>query len=219
MPAISSLEILDSNNTIIDPWCVSVKFAFENSINSDWLHKYEQPTKFGFGRSWKRRLFILVDRTVFIFKSTKATNPAREHFQLTEDTFVFVTEEFKKGYIIELRKPLSKWYIRCDSVTQMRSWLESMKKIVACIKIGYSGLLSTSVLSSIKLTDDYRILIPIQEKTKRLHRQSLPPIASNTISTGRKHSVSYNNTSIPRPLSRSSLLLVPNSRTSLSDIP
>lgn len=228
MPDISSLEIVDTNNTVIDPWCVSVKFALENSINCDWLHKYEQPSAFGFGRSWKRRLFILVDRIVFVFKSSKATNPAREHFQLTEDTFVFVTEEFKKGYIIELRKPLSKWYIRCDSVTQMRSWLESMKKIVACIKIGYTGLLSTSVLSSIKLTDDYRILVPVNatlETSRKLHRQSLPPLVvsqqqqqNTTNPVTRKHSLPSK--SIARPPSRSSLLIAGgNNRQSLSDIP
>ncbi|KAG2204304.1 hypothetical protein INT47_009346, partial [Mucor saturninus] len=172
---ISSLVENSNNTTIIDPWCMSAKFAIDNSINSDWMHKYEQPSTFAFGRSWKRRLFILVDRIVFIFKTAKATNPAREHFLLTDDTFVFVTEEFKKGYIIELRKPLCKWYIRCDSVTQMRSWLESMKKIVACIKIGYEGLLSTAILSSITLTDDYRILIPtVNEASKKLNRQSLP---------------------------------------------
>lgn len=234
MPAIiSSLEVADTNNTVIDPWCVSVKFAIENSISLDWLQKYEQPTTFSFGKCWKRRLFILVDRIVFTFKNSKLTNPAKEHFQLTEDTFVFVTEEFKKGYIIELRKPLSKWYIRCDSVTQMKSWLESMKKIVACIKIGYDGLLSTKILYSIKLTDDYRILIPMEasdnnnnssNNNKKLYRQSLPPAIQRqqptpvTVTRNRSlaSSLTTSSNTITRPPSRSSLY---NNRQSLSDIP
>lgn len=163
---------------------MSVKYALEHAINSDWLHKYQQPSTFGFGRSWKRRLFVLVDRIVYIFKTSKATNPAREHFLLTDDTFVFVTEEFKKGFIIELRKPSCRWYIRCESVDQMRQWLESMKKIVACIKIGYDGVLSSPILSSIRLTDDYRILIPTaHESSKRLNRQSLPTMVTTRPST------------------------------------
>ncbi|KAI9360299.1 hypothetical protein BD770DRAFT_385263 [Pilaira anomala] len=171
LPAQVQVQAIDR----IDPWCMSVKYAIENAISTDWLYKHEQPSTFGFGRTWKRRLFILVDRIVFIFKTSKATNPAKEHFLLTQDTFVFVTEEFKKGFIIELRKPGCKWYIRCESVNQMRLWLEFMKKIVACIKIGYDGVLSNSILSSITLTDDYRILIPtVNEHTKRINRQSLP---------------------------------------------
>ncbi|GAA5801665.1 hypothetical protein HPULCUR_007114 [Helicostylum pulchrum] len=178
------IEAKNCDTVIIDPWCMSVKYALEHAINSDWLHKYEQPSTFGFGRSWKRRLFVLVDRIVYIFKTSKSTNPAREHFLLTDDTFVFVTEEFKKGFIIELRKPLCKWYIRCESVNQMRQWLESMKKIVACIKIGYDGVLSSPILSSIRLTDDYRILIPTaHENSKRLNRQSLPTMVTTRPST------------------------------------
>ncbi|CEG76903.1 hypothetical protein RMATCC62417_11731 [Rhizopus microsporus] len=149
----------EENAIAIDPWCISVRYALEHSICSDWMYKYETPT-FTFTKSWKKRYFVLVDRIVYVFKSTKPTSPAKEHFVLTADTFVFVTEEFKKGYVIELRKPHFKWYIRCDSVNQMKQWLELMKKTVACIKIGYNGLLTHSILSSIKLTDDYKILIP-----------------------------------------------------------
>jgi hypothetical protein len=157
---------------LVDPWYMSVKQAENEAIQSDWMLKYHIPS-FTFARTWKRRLFILVDNIVFLFKSLKSTQPAKEHFVLTNDTLVFVTEEFKKGYVIELRKPLMTWYIRCESIQQMRTWLESMKKIVACIKIGYSGRLSKSILSSITLTDDYRILIP----PSKSFRQSLPPLA------------------------------------------
>ncbi|GAN08677.1 hypothetical protein MAM1_0217c08192 [Mucor ambiguus] len=179
MPSLSLLDLgTESITNHVDPWCMSVKLAIDTCIVSDWLCKYEQPT-FAFSRSWKRRLFILVDRIVYNFKSSKSTTPAKEHFVLTNDTFVFVTEEFKKGFIIELRKPLCKWFVRCESVDQMRCWLEAMKKIVACIKIGYDGLLNNSILASVKLTDDYRILIPskvaaMQLDKKQHYRQSLP---------------------------------------------
>ncbi|OBZ81950.1 hypothetical protein A0J61_09999 [Choanephora cucurbitarum] len=155
----------------IEPWCMSAKTALESCMLSGWMQKYETPT-FAFSRSWKPRMFVLLDRILFVFKSNKLTNPAREYFVLTEDTFVFVTEEFKKGYVIELRKPLCKWFIRCESIDQMKQWLEAMKKIVACIKIGYDGLLNEAILKSITLTDDYRILIP--SHIKKSYRQSLP---------------------------------------------
>ncbi|KAI8092413.1 uncharacterized protein B0P05DRAFT_526155 [Gilbertella persicaria] len=175
-PSISISSLDSSTESPIEPWCMSAKTAIETCILSAWMNKYEQPV-FAFSRSWKQRLFVLVDRIVFVFKSNKPTNPARDYFVLTEDTFVFVTEQFKKGYVIELQKPLSKWYIRCDSIDQLKEWLEAMKKIVACIKIGYDGRLNGSILKSITLTDDYRILIPshvVAVNIKKSYRQSLP---------------------------------------------
>ncbi|EPB86956.1 hypothetical protein HMPREF1544_06279 [Mucor circinelloides 1006PhL] len=217
MPSLSSLDLgTESITNHVDPWCMSVRLAADTCIVSDWLYKYEQPT-FAFSRSWKRRLFILVDRIVYNFKSSKSTTPAKEHFVLTDDTFVFVTEEFKKGFIIELRKPLCKWYIRCESVNQMRCWLEAMKKIVACIKIGYDGLLNNSILASVKLTDDYRILIPskvaaIQLDRKQHYRQSLP--VSMTFNNNNKD-ILHNR---KRPHSSSSATIT-KSRQSLAEIP
>lgn len=216
MPSLSSLDLgTESITNHIDPWCMSVKVAIETSIVSDWLHKYEHPT-FAFSRSWKRRLFILADRIVYTFKSSKSTTPAKEHFVLTDDTFVFVTEEFKKGFIIELRKPLCKWFIRCESVNQMKCWLEAMKKIVACIKIGYDGLLNNSILASVKLTDDYRILIPskvaaIRMDKRQQYRQSLP--VSMTYTSNHNDILSNRK----RPLSSTSNNN--NNRQSLASIP
>lgn len=248
MPSTANLEEEEQHVIEIDPWLMCVKSAMELAIHSDWLQKYEQPTTptFRFGKSWKKRLFILVDRIVFCFKSSKATNPAREHFLLTEDTFVFVTEEFKKGYIIELRKPLTKWFIRCDSVQQLKTWLEAMKKIVACIKIGYDGLLTKMILTSITLTDDYRILIPtkgnaaaatststipsttlVDNNKKKLYRTSLPassstissssPLSSN-VSITRKHSLNSSNTT-ETPPTRPPSRQQQTKRQSLAEIP
>lgn len=220
MPSLSLLDLgTESITNHIDPWCMSVKLAIDTCIVSDWLCKYEQPT-FAFSRSWKRRLFVLVDRIVYNFKSSKSTTPAKEHFVLTDDTFVFVTEEFKRGFIIELRKPLCKWFIRCESVNQMRSWLEAMKKIVACIKIGYDGLLNSSILASVKLTDDYRILIPskvaaMQLDKKQHYRQSLP--VSMTFNSNNNHDILPHNRK--RPHSSSSTLAAAKHRQSLAEIP
>jgi hypothetical protein len=156
------------------------------------MYKHETPA-FAFARSWKRRLFILIDQVVLVYKAAKSTSPAREHFILTEDTCVFVTEEFKKGYVIEMRKPFCKWYIRCDSLSQMRTWLESMKKIVACIKIGYTGDLTTELLSTVTLTDDYRILVPVDNSThlsstdRRKYRQSLPVPTTTKLANDEQH--------------------------------
>ncbi|ORY93480.1 hypothetical protein BCR43DRAFT_496994 [Syncephalastrum racemosum] len=141
----------------LDPWCMSIKAALEDAVCSDWLHKYDPPATFAF-RAWKRRYFVIVDRIVYVFKSTKSTAPAREHFLITDDTLVFVTEEFKKGCVLELRKPLCTWYLRCDSTVQMKSWLEALKKIVACIKLGYAGPFSQSNLATLRLEDDFRLL-------------------------------------------------------------
>ncbi|KAI8096221.1 uncharacterized protein BX664DRAFT_290960 [Halteromyces radiatus] len=161
MPSLSIQPPFEDSATTLsgdDAWCMSVKVALENASCKDWLYKYEFPT-FAFARSWKRRYIILSGQTVYVFKSNKATNPTREHFLLTDDTLIFVTEDFKKKEcVIEMRKPLYKWYLRCESVTQMKYWLEAMKKVVACLKLGYRGPLTSSVLSSLVLTDDARLL-------------------------------------------------------------
>ncbi|CAO3587274.1 unnamed protein product [Absidia cylindrospora] len=179
----SSTNTTDSNAQ--DPWCMSLKMAQDAALCENWISKYESPT-FAFARSWKRRYIVLTDRIVYIFKSKKPTTPAREHFLLTDDTLIFVTEDFKKGCVIEIRKPLCKWYLRCESITQMKHWLEAMKKVVACLKLGYRGALTTSLLSSLTLTDDARLLTSStknstttdqQQKHHHIHhhRQSLQP--------------------------------------------
>ncbi|KAI8881183.1 hypothetical protein K501DRAFT_334901 [Backusella circina FSU 941] len=160
-----------------DPWCTPLQIALNKPIYSDLMDKYEQHPPFAFKKNWKRRHLVLMEHVILIYKPDRATEPAREHFILTEDTVVFATEDFKKGYVIEVRKPLSKWYIRCDTAKQMKTLLELLKKIVACIKIGYSDTLSFQVLTSFTLTDDYKILIPLKmAEEKRRHRQSLPPV-------------------------------------------
>ncbi|EIE85131.1 hypothetical protein RO3G_09841 [Rhizopus delemar RA 99-880] len=220
--AISDDTVMQ-NRVVIDPWCVSVRYALEHAICSDWMYKYETPT-FSFAKSWKKRYCVLMDRTVYVFKSLKLTSPAKEYFVLTEDTFVFVTEEFKKGYVIEIRKPNFKWNIRCNSIDQMKSWLDLMKKVIACIKIGYDDNLNFTILSSITLTDDYRILIPNSTQNTRFsNRQSLPtPSIENNINPSvtlnRKSSTSTTST-LSSPHSTSTIRRLSSQRQSLSEIP
>ncbi|KAI8334014.1 hypothetical protein BC941DRAFT_473244 [Chlamydoabsidia padenii] len=156
----------------LDPWCMSVKMAQDSAVCSSWLHKYESPT-FAFTRSWKRRFIVLTDQNVYVFKTdTKSTAPARAHFLLTDDTLIFVNEDFNKqqqGCVIEIRKPLCKWYLRCESIAQMKTWLEAMKKVVACLKLGYRGTLTASLLDTLILTDDSRLLKT--KKTDELYHQ------------------------------------------------
>lgn len=163
----------------LDPWCMSVKMAQDSAVCSNWLHKYESPT-FAFARSWKRRYIVLTDNIVYVFKTNaKSTAPARAHFLLTDDTLIFVTEDFnssnkknqqqQQSCVIEIRKPLCKWYLRCESIDQMKTWLEAMKKVVACLKLGYNGALTASLLDSLILTDDARLLKT--KKTDALHHQ------------------------------------------------
>ncbi|KAG1149712.1 hypothetical protein G6F37_000993 [Rhizopus arrhizus] len=171
--ASNSTQRLSVESSLEEDNIVTYYYALEDAICSDWMYKYETPS-FSFSKTWKKRFYVLANNNVYVFKSTKSTNPAKEQFMLTEDTFVFVTEEFKKGYVIELRKPHFKWHIRCDSVEQMKLWLESMKKIVACIKAGYNGTFNPLVLSSLKLTEDYQLL-----DTRFSKQQSLPNSGNN----------------------------------------
>ncbi|KAI8060780.1 hypothetical protein BC940DRAFT_311311 [Gongronella butleri] len=192
-----------------DPWCISAKQAMDNAVCHDWLYRYEPPS-FALARAWKRRVVALVDRSVLVYKSTKATCAAREHFLLTEDTLIFVTEAFKKGCVIEMRKPLCKWYLRCENVDQMKRWLTTMKKAVACLKLGLPGPLTASMLASLTLTDDARLLIdtplpntpttPSLTPNTRLQTRYAPLLAStnqNTTYKRQSYQVSASNITSP----------------------
>lgn len=113
-----------------DIQCTSLRTALENASCHGWLCKRETPS-FAFARSWKKRYITLTDRILYVFKSDKVTAPAREHFLLTDDTLVFVSEEFKRShFVLEIRKPLCKWYLRFDSATELKKWLEAMKIVI-----------------------------------------------------------------------------------------
>ncbi|KAI7873631.1 hypothetical protein K492DRAFT_175608 [Lichtheimia hyalospora FSU 10163] len=114
-----------------DVQCTSLRTALENATCHGWLCKRETPS-FAFARSWKKRYITLTDRILYVFKSDKVTAPAREHFLLTDDTLVFVSEEFKRShFVLEIRKPLCKWCLRFDSATELKKWLEAMKTVIA----------------------------------------------------------------------------------------
>ncbi|KAI9313813.1 hypothetical protein BX666DRAFT_1863764 [Dichotomocladium elegans] len=160
---------------------MSLKAALEDPrlITYAWLYKHEVPS-FAFARSWKKRYIVLIDKTLYVFKSTKPTSSVREHFGLTDDTLVFVSEEFKKSsFVLEIRKPLLKWYLRCESANQLKEWLEAMKKVAACLKLGHRASLTASILNGLQLTDDTRLLlIQNNEDQPQPKQQLLPAIAS-----------------------------------------
>lgn len=204
-----------SSSTTLDPWCMSVKVALENAICSNWLYKYDPPSSsiasFVISRrlSWKRRFVVLVDRIVYIFKSdSKSTHPAREYFLLTDDTLCFASEEFsneKKGYyVLELRKPLFKWYLRYETAAEMQFWMEAMKKIVAYTKLGHRGeTLSASMLATLKLTDDSRLLTvaPQQQQQQYMGRSiSATTTTTTTTATKAKHPPATLRASLPPTL-------------------
>ncbi|KAI8149964.1 hypothetical protein BJV82DRAFT_662057 [Fennellomyces sp. T-0311] len=194
MPS-TTVALETSSDQPLDPWCMSVKVALEKSICNNWLHKYEAPA-FAFARAWKRRYVVLVDRIVYVFKTSKSTTPAREHFILTEDTLVFVSEEFRKGYVIEIRKPLCKWYLRCETSAQMKYWLEAMKKIVAYIKIGHTAPLSAALLSATRLTDDFRLLTVTGPRSQSTSPRSSSVEPHKTLQKAKYRSAVYHRASV-----------------------
>ncbi|KAI7868231.1 hypothetical protein BDF14DRAFT_1881025 [Spinellus fusiger] len=172
-----------SCDTIPSPWSIDVKTASEQALCSDWLQRHA-PSLFTFVRSWKRRYTVLLHHTVYVFKSNKPTALAQDHFVLTEDTFVFVSEEFKKGYVLELRKPLCKWFLRCESVAEMKCWLEAMKKVVAFIKLGYQGIVTVPLLNHFQLADDHRLLVAktaSQDMSEHLQQHRSPSVRTSLI--------------------------------------
>ncbi|KAF8922793.1 hypothetical protein BGZ52_010976, partial [Haplosporangium bisporale] len=83
-------------------------------------------------KQWKRRYFILHEKSLHCFKSSDPQHPLLESITLCADTIVCVTDIFSgKRYCLQITCPGEKnWYVLADSASEMSGWLKELKGTV-----------------------------------------------------------------------------------------
>ncbi|KAF9272354.1 hypothetical protein BGZ68_002496 [Mortierella alpina] len=98
---------------------------------SGYLTKFSSRTFFS-RKQWKRRYFILHERSLHCFKSSDPQHPLLESMALCADTIICVTDIFSgKRYCLQITSPGEKnWYVLADTASEMSGWLRELKGTV-----------------------------------------------------------------------------------------
>ncbi|KAF9437357.1 hypothetical protein BGZ76_001074 [Entomortierella beljakovae] len=142
--ALSSLSFLSSgdrsntNNSSKDlnkSSQLRVKHLEQNSTYAGYLTKFSSRTFFS-RKQWKRRYFILSEKSLYCFKSSDPQHPLLEAITLSPDSVICVTDEFSgKRFCLEISCPGEKnWYVLADTAPEMSGWLKELKNTVHNIR-------------------------------------------------------------------------------------
>ncbi|GJJ77670.1 hypothetical protein EMPS_10029 [Entomortierella parvispora] len=98
---------------------------------SGYLTKFSSRTFFS-RKQWKRRYFILHQKSLHCFKSSDPQHSLLESLTLCSDTIICVTDAFAgKRFCLEISCPGEKsWYVLADTATEMSGWLRELKGTV-----------------------------------------------------------------------------------------
>ncbi|KAF9570665.1 hypothetical protein EC968_001497 [Mortierella alpina] len=119
-----------SGETVM-PTQLRVRHLERGSSYSGYLTKFSSRTFFS-RKQWKRRYFILHERSLHCFKSSDPQHPLLESMALCADTIVCVTDMFSgKRYCLQITSPGEKnWYVLADTASEMSGWLRELKGTV-----------------------------------------------------------------------------------------
>ncbi|KAF9907675.1 hypothetical protein EC991_010707 [Linnemannia zychae] len=96
-----------------------------------YLTKFSSRTFFS-RKQWKRRYFVLNQRSLYCFKSSDPQHPLLETLNLCAETIVCVTDIFAgKRYCLQITSPGEKnWYVLADTANELSGWLRHLKGTV-----------------------------------------------------------------------------------------
>ncbi|KAF9098368.1 hypothetical protein BGX29_007651 [Mortierella sp. GBA35] len=96
-----------------------------------YLTKFSSRTFFS-RKQWKRRYFVLNQRSLYCFKSSDPQHPLLETLDLCAETIVCVTDIFAgKRYCLQITSPGEKnWYVLADTANELSGWLRQLKGTV-----------------------------------------------------------------------------------------
>ncbi|KAF9316295.1 hypothetical protein BG003_002121 [Podila horticola] len=108
-----------------------VRHLQRGATYAGYLTKFSSRTFFS-RKQWKRRYFILHQKSLHCFKSSDPQHPLLESITLCADTIVCVTDIFSgKRYCLQITCPGEKnWYVLADSAGEMSGWLKELKGTV-----------------------------------------------------------------------------------------
>ncbi|KAF9200642.1 hypothetical protein BGZ49_009125, partial [Haplosporangium sp. Z 27] len=125
-------SVTDATKTVSQ---LRVRHLEQQSIYAGYLTKFSSRTFFS-RKQWKRRYFILSDKSLYCFKSSDPQHPLLESIALSPEAIVCVTDEFSgKRYCIEISSPGEKsWYVLADTASEMSGWLKELKNALQHIR-------------------------------------------------------------------------------------
>lgn len=108
-----------------------VRHLEHGASHTGYLTKFSSRTFFS-RKQWKRRYFVLNQRSLHCFKSSDPQHPLLETLELCAETIVCVTDIFSgKRYCLQITSPGRKnWYVLADSANELSGWLRQLKGTV-----------------------------------------------------------------------------------------
>ncbi|KAK3806462.1 MAG: hypothetical protein J3Q66DRAFT_359132 [Benniella sp.] len=112
-----------------------VRTLERESTYAGYLTKFSSRTFFS-RKQWKRRYFILTEKTLYCFKSSDPQHPLLESLALSPDAIICVTDIFAgKRYCLQIACPGEKpWYVLADTAPEMSGWLKELKGVVQRVR-------------------------------------------------------------------------------------
>ncbi|KAG0295356.1 hypothetical protein BGZ96_011924 [Linnemannia gamsii] len=112
-----------------------VRHLERNLTYAGYLTKFSSRTFFS-RKQWKRRYFILSQKSLHCFKSSDPQHPLLESITLCPDTIICVTDMFAgKRFCLQISSPGEKhWYVLADNATEMSGWLRELKGTVQRVR-------------------------------------------------------------------------------------
>ncbi|KAI8605644.1 hypothetical protein EDD21DRAFT_349819 [Dissophora ornata] len=139
LSAFSFLSLSEKNNTTPITTDVNgkpasqlrVRHLEQDSSYAGYLTKFSSRTFFS-RKQWKRRYFILHERSLYCFKSSDPQHPLLETLMLSPEAIICVTDIFSgKRYCLQISCPGEKsWYVLSDTASEMSGWLKELKNTV-----------------------------------------------------------------------------------------
>ncbi|KAG0085267.1 hypothetical protein BGZ92_009135 [Podila epicladia] len=136
------------------PSQLRVRHLERDATYAGYLTKFSSRTFFS-RKQWKRRYFILHQRSLHCFKSSDPQHPLLESIALCADTIICVTDIFSgKRYCLQITCPGEKnWYVLADSAAEMSGWLKELKGTVLQFRTNIDSRPATLYSESSEISD------------------------------------------------------------------
>ncbi|KAG0034572.1 hypothetical protein BGZ81_004116 [Podila clonocystis] len=136
------------------PSQLRVRHLERDATYAGYLTKFSSRTFFS-RKQWKRRYFILHQRSLHCFKSSDPQHPLLESIALCADTIICVTDIFSgKRYCLQITCPGEKnWYVLADSAAEMSGWLKELKGTVLQFRTNINSRPATLYSESSEISD------------------------------------------------------------------
>ncbi|KAI8137290.1 hypothetical protein BJV82DRAFT_635767 [Fennellomyces sp. T-0311] len=163
------------------------------AIMTGWMTKH-MPPAFSFTKTRHRRYVLLLDRILYTFKNDNPKNDFREFFELTQNTNIFVTDQFPAVlFCLEIQRTEDgrTWYLQAEGADDMKVWMDKLKRAVQWLKYEEPGVLTRDKLDT--------VVLEVHEEKPTPMRPSISSDSFPSSDKKRFSTYSYHYTAPPQP--------------------